>query len=45
MRREGRLMLDLTVSFSESVLNPSWIQIFFILIDEICLELGEFFGQ
>ena len=28
-------MSDLTISFSESVLNPSWIQVFLILIEGI----------
>jgi len=27
--------LDLTVSFSGSVLSPSWIQVFFILIEGV----------
>jgi len=28
-------MSDLTVSFSGSVLSPSWIQVFFILIEGV----------
>jgi len=28
-------MLDLAVSFSESVFSPSWIQVFFILIEGV----------
>ena len=28
----------------EGVLNPSSIQFFFILIERVCLELGEFYG-
>ena len=28
-------MSDLTVFFSESVLSPSWIQVFFILIEGV----------
>jgi len=37
-------MSDLAVSFFGSVLSPSWIQVFFILIDGVCLGLGEFYG-
>jgi len=37
-------MSNLVVSFSGSVLSPSWIQVFFILIDRVCLGLGEFYG-
>ena len=36
-------MSDMTVFFSESVLSPSWIQVFFILTDGVCLELKEFY--
>ena len=32
---EGWLMSDLTVSFSRSVLSPSWVQVFFILIEGV----------
>ena len=45
-----RLMSDLAVFFSESILSPSWIQGFFyseaviVRIDGVCLELGEFYG-
>ena len=36
IRREGsQLMSDLAVSFSVSVLSPSWIQVFFILIEGV----------
>ena len=34
IRCEDWLMSDLAVSFSESVLSPSWIQVFFILIED-----------
>ena len=44
IRRECRLMSDLTVFFSGSVLSPSWIQVSFILIEGVCLGLGEFYG-
>ena len=40
----SQLMSDLAVSFSGSVLSLSWIQVSFILIDEVCLGLGEFYG-
>jgi len=32
------------VSFSGSVLSLSWIQVFFILIEGVCLGLEEFYG-
>ena len=45
IHHEGsQLMSDLTVFFSRSVLSPSQIHVFFILIDGVCLELGEFYG-
>jgi len=28
----------------EGVLSPSWIQVFFILIEGVCLGLGVFYG-
>jgi len=37
-------MSYLTVSFSKSILSPSWVQISFILIEGVRLELGEFYG-
>jgi len=37
-------MSDLEVSFSRSILSLSWIQLSFILIDGVCLGLGEFYG-
>ena len=37
-------MSGLAVSFSGSVLSPNWIQVSFILIDGVCLGLGEFYG-
>jgi len=37
-------MSDLAVFFSGSVFSPSCIQVSFILIDEVCLGLGEFYG-
>ena len=37
-------MSDLTVFFSGSVLSPSWIQVSFILIEGVCLGLGEFYS-
>jgi len=37
-------MSDLEVFFSEFVLSPSWIQFFFILIDGVCLGLGQFYS-
>ena len=40
----SQLISDLVVSFSGSVLSPSWIQVSFILIDGVCLGLGEFYG-
>jgi len=39
IRREGLLMSDLVVSFYGSILSLSWIQVSFILIDGVCLEL------
>ena len=35
-------MSDLAVFFSKSVLSP--IQVSFILIERVCLGLGEFYG-
>jgi len=35
-------MSDLVV-FLGSILSPSWIQVFFILIEGVCLALGEFY--
>ena len=35
-------MSDLAISFSESVLSSSWIQVSFILIEGVCLGLKEF---
>jgi len=37
-------MSELVVFFSGSVLSSNWIQVSFILINGVCLELGEFFG-
>ena len=37
-------MSDLLVSFSGSVLSSNWIQVSFILIEGVCLVLGEFYG-
>ena len=37
-------MSNTVVSFSESVLSPNCIQVYFILIDGVCLELEEFYG-
>jgi len=37
-------MLDLAVFFSGYVLSLSWIQVSFILIEGVCLGLGEFYG-
>jgi len=37
-------MSDLAVSFSGFVLSPSYIQVFFILIDGVYLGVGEFYG-
>jgi len=37
-------MSDMTVFISGSILSPSWIQVSFILIDGVCLGLGEFYG-
>ena len=34
-------MSKLDVSFSGSVLSSSWIQVFFILIEGVCLGLEE----
>ena len=35
MNTSRRLILDLAVSFSGSVLSTSWIQVFFILIEGV----------
>ena len=43
IHREGWLMSDMAV-FSGSVISLSWIQVFFILIEGVCLGLGEFYG-
>jgi len=37
-------MSILEVSFSGSILSPSWIQVSFNLIEGVCLGLGEFYG-
>ena len=42
--RDGWLMSDLTDSFFGYVLSPSWIQVSFILLEGVCLELREFYG-
>ena len=44
IRREGWLISDLAVFFSGSVFSPNWIQVSFILIDRVCLRVGEFYG-
>ena len=45
IHREGsQLMSDPLIFFSEFVLNPIWIQVSFILVDGVCLKLGEFYG-
>ena len=37
-------MSDLTVSFFGYILSSNWIQVSFMLIEEVCLGLGEFYG-
>ena len=37
-------MSDLAIFFSRPILSPNWIQVSFILIDGVHLELGEFYG-